>query len=289
MVEMGGISPEENRDRKSSVVRHFEACAEDWDALYLRQDFDGLHIQERMERVIAYVDQIGLAKGERVLELGCGAGRTTIELLRRGFCVDALDVSESMVNIARSNWEKAGGIQGVTFHVGDAEDLSFGSNSFGLVIAIGLIGWLTAKQQALMEMHRVIRPGGYLIVSVPNKVRLNHLLDWAQFFYAWMKWIARRVPGFRTSQIQRRTVDSTFYMPGQFDKLLCEMGFEILLSGSHGFGPFRLLRRRVLPDQVSMKLHYFLQKLSDQRRLPYLHRLGKTYIVVGRKPAVPVT
>ena len=52
---MDSFSPDGGDRQKSLVVRHFDASTEYWDSIYGRQDFDGVHIQERMERVLAYV------------------------------------------------------------------------------------------------------------------------------------------------------------------------------------------------------------------------------------------
>ena len=40
----------------------------------------------------------------------------------------------------------------------------------------------------------------------------------------------------------------------------------------------------MLSDKASVNLHYFLQMLGDKRLVPYLHLLGKTYLLVARKP-----
>jgi SAM-dependent methyltransferase len=59
---------------------------------------------------------------------------------------------------------------------GDIESLSFRDSSFDLIIAAGVIEYLETDEKVLHGLHRILKPGGVLILSVRNKVNLSHLL-----------------------------------------------------------------------------------------------------------------
>lgn len=104
----------------------------------------------------------------RVLDLGCGTGRTTVELAERGFDVVGVDVSESMVAEARRLFPE------LRFDVGDATDLDFEDESFDYVLfshlVIDDISPAAERRAALAEAHRVLVPGGHFAFSANNAV-----------------------------------------------------------------------------------------------------------------------
>ena len=65
----------------------------------------------------------------------------------------------------------------VRIHAADVHALPFQAHTFDLVVAIGVIPWLHSERVALQEMQRVLKPGGYLLVTADNNARLNRILD----------------------------------------------------------------------------------------------------------------
>jgi SAM-dependent methyltransferase len=111
--------------------------------------------------------------GDRVLDLGCGAGRHAFEALRRGAIVMALDTSatelrsvQEMVAAMQAAGEVPPGAQARTV-CGDATAMPFPDGSFDRVIAAEVLEHIPADQRALREIARVLRPGGQLAVTVP--------------------------------------------------------------------------------------------------------------------------
>lgn len=100
-----------------------------------------------------------LSSGCKVLELGCGDGKTLSSLVSRGFKVTGIDIAPSAVVLAR---EKVG--RNAKLIVGDVCDLPFAANSFDAVVCVHVLDHLTAKERkiAVKEITRVLKKSGVL-------------------------------------------------------------------------------------------------------------------------------
>jgi ubiquinone/menaquinone biosynthesis C-methylase UbiE len=105
--------------------------------------------------------QLGLAHGQRLLDVGCGLGEAALALaedLGSSGEVVGVDVSERMLGIARSRARSAR--CRVRFTVGDAYSLDEPDDSFDAVRSERTLQWLSEPAAAIAEMVRVVRPGG---------------------------------------------------------------------------------------------------------------------------------
>ncbi|MFJ3902847.1 class I SAM-dependent methyltransferase [Streptomyces sp. NPDC090025] len=106
----------------------------------------------------------GEVTGRRILDAGCGAGALTAALLGRGAAVTGIDSSAGMLALAG---ERLGA--GASLQVGDLrEPLPFEDASFDDVLASLVLHYLEDWGPTLAEFRRVLRPGGWLIVSVDH-------------------------------------------------------------------------------------------------------------------------
>lgn len=119
-------------------------------------------------------DKLGVAPGERLLDLGCGGGRHAFAAVRRGVRVVALDASVEEVAQVRATIgamldagevaadDEAGVVQG------NALRLPFADSSFDRVIAAEVLEHIPDDGAAMAELARVLRPGGTMAVTVPR-------------------------------------------------------------------------------------------------------------------------
>jgi len=101
-------------------------------------------------------------KNKKVLDLGCGTGRHTRILKRRGAKVWGIDLSPKMLEIAKSE------IKDVDFKVGTVYKLPYKSNFFDIIVAGLVIGYFKNLDKAFKEIHRVLKKNGIFVFSLTN-------------------------------------------------------------------------------------------------------------------------
>ncbi|HEX6506450.1 MAG TPA: class I SAM-dependent methyltransferase [Chloroflexota bacterium] len=117
--------------------------------------------------------------GARILDVGCGAGHTTLAVAARAASVVGVDLTEEMLAQARRLADEHG-LQNVTFVRGDAEQLDYQDASFDLVVSRYSAHHFPHPEQALHEFARVLSPGGtFLLVDTiaPNAPAQDTLLN----------------------------------------------------------------------------------------------------------------
>ncbi|SHG53728.1 Methyltransferase domain-containing protein [Jatrophihabitans endophyticus] len=128
-------------------------------------------------------DRLGLVEGDRLIDIGCGAGRHTYQALRLGADVVALDQNtddlrgiDEMVEAMAEEGEIKRPDGPVTL-AADALALPFPDGSFERVIASEILEHIPDDRAAIAEIARVAKPGGTVAVSVPR--RWTEQICWA--------------------------------------------------------------------------------------------------------------
>jgi SAM-dependent methyltransferase len=109
---------------------------------------------------------VGDVRGLRVLDFGCGSGENCLLLAQRGARVIGVDISESLIAVARKRL-RVNGLEGAAeFIAGSAHDLPVREGSVDLVLGIAILHHLDLDASA-REVHRVLKPGGRAIFKEP--------------------------------------------------------------------------------------------------------------------------
>jgi SAM-dependent methyltransferase len=231
-------------------------------------------------------DRLGVRPGDRVLDLGCGAGRHAFELYRRGADVTAFDQDEPELRKVEEMFAamRAEGQvpAAATARVvpGDALALPFPDGHFDQVVAAEILEHVPEDVREMAEIVRVLRPGGQAAVTVP-------------------RWWPERVCWALSDAYHQ--VDGghvRIYTARELTRKLAEAGLEpVGRHYAHGLhSPYWWIKCAVGVDREGHPLPrlYHRMLVWDMMRRPWLTRtaehllnpvLGKSVVVYLHKPA----
>jgi ubiquinone/menaquinone biosynthesis C-methylase UbiE len=133
-------------------------------ALWEKGDFSKI-AESMRDSSAALVAQLGITKGMKVLDLGCGDGDTAIPEAKLGAEVLGVDISSNLLAAAKRR-AKAAGLTNCTFQEGDAIDLNnLADGSFDLTVSIFGAMFAPKPMDVAKEMVRVTRPGGRIVMG----------------------------------------------------------------------------------------------------------------------------
>jgi SAM-dependent methyltransferase len=136
----------------------YDAMAEDYNAAVAEGERPYNSLYERP----AIISMLPDVAGKRVLDIGCGSGQLSAWLANQGGDVLGFDASTSMVRLAEKR-----NIDRASFRVADlSQPLDFlADRSFDVAVASLVMHYIRDWVEPLREVHRVLRPGGQLILS----------------------------------------------------------------------------------------------------------------------------
>ncbi|MFC6158088.1 methyltransferase domain-containing protein [Kribbella jiaozuonensis] len=102
---------------------------------------------------------LGLKRGATCVDVACGAGHAVAELARKGLKVTGIDADPDAVEAARDR------VPGAMFHVAHSDDLPLETGSMDGYRAMRLFHLLEDPAPTIAEAHRVLRPGGRIVVG----------------------------------------------------------------------------------------------------------------------------
>jgi SAM-dependent methyltransferase len=162
------------RSRDNELVRaYFDARAELLDRLYeprpgLRGAFESWVYGPLRRRLSLTLDELGDLSGRRVLDVGCGPGRYAVALAERGAEVIGVDISETMLSLARGHARERGVDQVCSFVRADF-DAYEPDGPFDVSLMLGVLEYLPDPRPSLVRLHDLTTEK--LILSVPPPLR----------------------------------------------------------------------------------------------------------------------
>jgi len=118
---------------------------------------------------IEHLHRYALAKefvqGKNVLDIACGEGYGSNLLAETAEMVKGVDIDESTITKAKNKY----GRKNLSFVTGSVEKIPFDASSFDVVTSFETLEHISAHDTMLTEIKRVLRPGGVLIISTPDK------------------------------------------------------------------------------------------------------------------------
>jgi 2-polyprenyl-3-methyl-5-hydroxy-6-metoxy-1,4-benzoquinol methylase len=217
----------------------------------------GQEIVKRRFRLTASMVELG---GKRVLDFGCGNGAQTLEFLRSGCRITAVDIDFNDLGLL-SGYLKSLRVDSVLPIQYDGSHLPIRSGSIDVVVSYEVLEHVRSESQTLHELHRVLRSDGMMVVSVPNKrwVFETHganlpLLPWNRVpFFSWLP-----------TPIHRRLAKARIYRKTDITRLLSSHGFEVL-QARYITAPMDVVKNRRLKTLLRSTIFN-----GDSTALPFL-------------------
>jgi ubiquinone/menaquinone biosynthesis C-methylase UbiE len=119
------------------------------------------------------------AAGQRVLEIGVGAGTDFVQWVDHGARAVGVDLTEAGVKLTRERLSIRG--RHAPLMVGDAESLPFRSASFDGIYSYGVLHHSPDTEGAIAEVHRVVRPGGWVRIMIYHHPSISSWLLAARY------------------------------------------------------------------------------------------------------------
>jgi ubiquinone/menaquinone biosynthesis C-methylase UbiE len=202
---------------------------------------------EQELRAKTVLELLEVKPGERVLDIGCGNARDIASISQSGGQVVGVDISEGMVEAAMREINCIG-IRDVILQVGDATCLDFPDDFFDKILCSEVIEHIPDVSRALREMRRVLRPGGSLVLSTPNKG------SWYGFerYWIWRKLLGRKWP---------HPFDEWRNL-AEVRSLVEESGFRVCEQRSVCFIPGFVVTYFILPCMLQKLLVFLIRKIE---------------------------
>lgn len=282
-------------NQKQILKDFFNSTSEQWDNLYSGDSFIDVHMCERKEIVLSIVDEIATNKKLRVLDLGCGSGILSKELIKKGHTVVCADIAIDLLYLLDQSVRKKNNDNYIGSAIADAANICLSDKSFDIVLCIGVLQYQINDNLVLKEINRVLKVDGVCIITFPNLLRLNYLFD----PYYHIKYIYRVISkllvsvffkGSESSIIKglsgrlnvSRPYDKKYFLK-DIKALLLQNNFKINNFVAFGFGPFTLFNQQIFNDTRSLLLSFKIKRWSNNSRSRFLNLTANRWIFISQR------
>lgn len=142
--------------------KHWNENAEVWTRLS-RSGYDVYRDNLNTPAFFALLPDV---RGLSGLDIGCGEGHNTRLLAGNGARVTAIDISDVFIRYAKQEEERE--LRNIDYRVASAVQLPFDDSMFDFAVAFMSLMDIPETERALAEAHRVLKPGGFLQLSIEH-------------------------------------------------------------------------------------------------------------------------
>ena len=217
------------------------------------------------------IDLLEPKENERILDLGCGTGKLTAEIAKRGASVVGLDSSSDMIEKAKSDFTNIG------FVVGDGQDFKF-PDKFDAVFSNAALHWMKEPQKVIACVWDVLKKGGRFVAEFGGRGNVETII----------KCLSEVLEALKDPQ---RKLDQELinYFPsiGEYAALLEVQGFRVThafhfdrmtsLSGEDGLRNWIRMFRGFVLENLSPEEQDRLLYQVEERARPSLYKDGAWY------------
>ncbi|MCB0526032.1 MAG: bifunctional demethylmenaquinone methyltransferase/2-methoxy-6-polyprenyl-1,4-benzoquinol methylase UbiE [Lewinellaceae bacterium] len=210
--------------KKAEVEKMFDKIAPRYDLLNRLLSL-GIDIQWR-KKAIRY---LAVAKPEKILDVATGTGDVAILMAKmlKPKSVIGIDIANQMLEIGRKKIEAQGLSDVITMETGDSEKIKFEDGSFDAVtVAFGVRNYENLEN-GLIEMLRVLKPGGRLVILEFSK---PHVFPFKQLYNTYFKYVLPLIGRLTSRDVRAYTYlfESVQAFPegDDFTNILTKIGYQ---------------------------------------------------------------
>lgn len=252
-----------------------------WDDVYDPQLPKGFFSFEMIRRKEILLEQVKELAGKKssvaILECGCGPGGILGEIHSDGHILVGVDINFKSLSKARENSAAKDSLLQANIEL-----LPFKENSFDIAYCVGVLSYLEKDREAIKEISRVLKPGGRVIISVPNFFTFNKIFDPYYYLIGPVRALGNKLLNFflPAANSEKKYKNSMIrrYRYGQLDRLYQEFGLLKKETFSVSFGPPTLWRKDLLPLGQAIRMSERLVQLSTHRKFGFLKRLANHWV-----------
>jgi SAM-dependent methyltransferase len=222
-----------------------------------------------LQGVLALLDKLGAPRGARILEVSCRHGELLRELNRRGFDARGTRFETNLPPI---------GELAIDNGVDLIRGLPYPDGSFDVVIITDVIEHLEPHARLISELARIVKSGGYLIISTVNVMRLDSRLA---FLLSGFHKTKRRVMPFDTPLGDARLYHNHPVMFPYLYYLLIRNGLELTALGRSRVKAIAYFLYPLFLPLVALNTWFLLMK--RQRRYLVRHNRARPSLALNRK------
>ena len=203
----------------------------------------------------ALIELLNPQVGERILDLGCGAGQLTAEIASNGAKVVGLDASAGMIADARLNFP------GVDFLVADAADFHF-DKPFDAIFSNAALHWVLRYREAIACTYQALKPGGRLVLEMGGAGNIENI----------EKQIRQSL---KTRAYLKQAQMPRWFFPtlGNYTGALEEAGFSVKMA-QHFDRPTELADESTgIKDWLRMFASSFFEGISDREQTAIIEEI----------------
>ena len=253
---------------KTSTRAHWEKFWQD------REQIEAVYSNE--ERIYLNLIKVTEIKGKKILEIGAGSGRDSLQLAHENAMVYVLDYSPQALQIIK----KLNGRNDNQVHLiqADAFQIPMPDETLDIVFHQGLMEHFKNPLPLLNEHFRVLKPGGLLLVDVPQRYHIYTLIK--HFLIFFNKWFAGWETEFSIKQLKKLVIQSGFTIRHEYGSWMRPSLF------------YRILREILKKIKIKLPLYpsgfKYTRKLRDRLKDRFITKQWTFYTfldigVIGQK------
>ncbi len=218
-----------------------------------------------------------LQKNSKILDVGCGAGMVSLELVNQGYKIEGIDVSKKMINLCEEQFKSLKiNRDKFKFKEGNIFELDLKENSYDGIIALGFLEYQKIESTSLDYLYKILKPNGFIVISGPNNLRLYNYFNLVKIIEK-----MRNIFFLKSKENSRdyETISLHRYNIHKFKKLFINSNFTYLECKQHSYAGLRYLNKL-----IGIKGQFFLYVLfSKFFEFIKINRFADDIIVVGKK------